>query len=115
MTTAKGQRPRQHGELSEAVAALVLMERSGRRWSREEMGRRAGLSPKTIQRIEDKARVPDVTQLHRLAGALGMTTSELIRRGEDRVRQAGPDEAALEDVSGLVPADEGASPRPGVE
>lgn len=115
MTTHKGQPARQHGDLSRMLGKVLLMERSGRRWSREEMARRSGLSAKTIQRIEDGDRVADVTQVRNLAAAFGMSTSALLGIAEERVsREAAPgvepEEAHFEDVP--TPADRGASPQP---
>lgn len=43
------------------------------------------MSDKTVQRIEDGDRVPDLTQVRRLAAVFGLTTSGLLARAERRI------------------------------
>ncbi len=58
-------------------------ERSRRGWSRAELARRAGLNASTVGLIESGRLHPYVSQLMKLANALGVSQSDAHRLLED--------------------------------
>lgn len=80
-----GTNSRQVGAWSDALAAQIRAERAASGMTQAELIARAGMSRSTYLRIEAGTRVPDVTDLARIAFALGLPLSTLIRRAEDRL------------------------------
>jgi transcriptional regulator with XRE-family HTH domain len=66
-------------DLKRAMAINVRRERHERRLSQEELAHRAGLSPRYLGSIERAQVSASVTVLGRLAQALRIDASELIR------------------------------------
>lgn len=60
-----------------------------RRLSQDDMAMLTGMGTATYQRIDTGERVPDVSQLHRIAAALGVRPSELVRMVEVRLNGGG--------------------------
>lgn len=78
---------RRHSTLSEALAAQVRAERAAAGLSRDELSERAGVPVSTLRRIESGERVATITQLAQVAGSLGLLTSQLVARAEQRAAQ----------------------------
>lgn len=76
---------RERSPLSEFISAQIRAERAAAGLTQAELGRRSGLPRLTVMRLESGARVPDATQLDRIAKALGLAASELVRRAEERL------------------------------
>lgn len=72
-------------EWSSAIAAQIRAERAALGVTQVELLTRANLPKSTYIRIETGERAPDVTQVAKIAGALGMSVSTLIQRAEERV------------------------------
>jgi transcriptional regulator with XRE-family HTH domain len=80
----------QGNSLLEAVCRSVHERREQLGISQEELAHRAGLHRTYISDIERRARNPSLKTLSRLATALEMTASELIKLGESKcAAQAG--------------------------
>lgn len=75
---------REVNEWSLAVAAQIRAERASARLTQAEMVKRSGLSRSTYVRIESGNRPADVSQLGRIASALGVTSSRLLALAEQR-------------------------------
>lgn len=69
--------------LQRAIVAVLDMERGRKQWSRRELGRRAGISGATMDRVFLAQRDMDVRQLGQLARALGLTPSDVVARAEE--------------------------------
>lgn len=52
--------------------------REGKTWSREEMGKRAGISPATVTKLENGERRPKPATLAAICEALGCEPSDLL-------------------------------------
>ena len=74
--------------LDARLGARLRAEREGRGWSLTEFARRSGVSRAMIHKVEGGASSPTTALLARLAGALGLTLSELLARAEGGVRGA---------------------------
>ena len=68
---------RERSDWSDAVAATIRAERAALSLTQSDVIARSGLARSTYIRIETGQRVPDVTQLARIAEALGMRLVEL--------------------------------------
>ncbi len=79
--------------LLEAVCRTVHERRELLRLSQEELAHRAGLHRTYISDIERGARNPSLKTLNRLADALEMPTSDLIKLGESKASAAEPTES----------------------
>lgn len=68
----------QMADYSERLAKRVRYERERKQWSQEELALRAGLNPKTIERIEEQeVENPRGNTIRSLAGALDLEPHEL--------------------------------------
>jgi DNA-binding XRE family transcriptional regulator len=85
MGTALGENARERSDWSAAVSAQIDAERNARNMSQAEVYRAAGIPRGTYQRLENGKRVPDMTRLARICGALGMKVSVLMQRAEERM------------------------------
>lgn len=66
-------------DLKDAVAANLRRLRHAKKMTQEELAYCAELSPRYVSRIETGTASPTVTVLGRLAQALGVDPSELVR------------------------------------
>jgi len=72
-------------EWSNAIAAQIRAERAAAGITQVELFSRANLPKSTYIRIETGKRAPDMTQVAKIAHALGIPVSVLIQRAEGRV------------------------------
>lgn len=80
-----GQNARERSELSNEWSQVVRNEREKRGLTQQSIVDRSGLTRQTYLRLEYGHRVPDLTQVARIADALGMHASELVGMAEQRV------------------------------
>ena len=73
-----------------AVSAQIRAERAAARLTQDEVAERAEMSKSTFIRLETGVRTPDVDQLDRIAGALGLTMTQIIERAESRMSRRTP-------------------------
>jgi transcriptional regulator with XRE-family HTH domain len=64
---------------TEIVTCNIRREREAQRMSRSALASRTGLSPGYIEAVENGRRIPSLLTLDRIAKALGVTTSDLLR------------------------------------
>lgn len=74
--------------LDARLGARLRAEREARGWSLTELARRSGVSRSMIHKVERGASSPTTALLSKVAGALGLTVSELLARAEGGVRGA---------------------------
>ncbi len=76
--------------LSAQLAEQIRAERGAARLTRDELAKRSGLSPKTVQRLEENQREIDTNQLARICRALDITVLDFMTRAaarpQDRAR-----------------------------
>jgi transcriptional regulator with XRE-family HTH domain len=75
---------RERSPWATAVGITAKAERTARGMSQDEMVRRSGISKSALRRIEGNDRVADVTQIWRVAEALGLTLPEFFQRAATR-------------------------------
>lgn len=63
------------------LGARIAQLRSDRGWKQTELGRRAGLSPSRLSRLESGRAVPNLGELIRLRQALGADLEEIVFGG----------------------------------
>ena len=78
-----GQAARDRSEWSARLAQAIREARLSRGVSQQAMAAAMGTGLRVYQRIEYGERVPDVSQLHKIALALGMSGADLMRRADD--------------------------------
>lgn len=78
---------RERSDYSHAVAEEMHAERTRQRLTQQQVADAAGMSRITYTRLELGQRVADVTQLARVADALGLQMSELIARAEQEMKR----------------------------
>jgi transcriptional regulator with XRE-family HTH domain len=66
-------------DLERVPAANVRRLRDDHLWSQEELAKRAGLDRTEVQKIETGNRNPGVEVLLKLAGALGVTSDDILQ------------------------------------
>jgi transcriptional regulator with XRE-family HTH domain len=69
-------------DLSSSLASVLLRVRQNRGWSLQDLAQRASVSRSMISKVERGEAQPTAVVLGRLAGALGMTMTELVARAE---------------------------------
>lgn len=67
--------------MNEDIGFSVLRLRRQRRWTQDELARRAGVSISTVRRVELATHVPDTRTLARIADALGVGVGDLMPAG----------------------------------
>jgi transcriptional regulator with XRE-family HTH domain len=77
-------------EFRAAVAATLRAERAAARMTTQRLAELSGVSRATIVRLETGSRHGDLDQFYKIAAALGMTGSELLRKAEDRQQSGEP-------------------------
>ena len=75
---------REQSPWSLATSAQIRAERAAAGLTQAQMVELSGLSRMTYLRLERGARVPDITQLARICGALGLPLSVFLARVEER-------------------------------
>lgn len=83
-----------------AIGVELRAQRQRLKYSRATLHQMSGVSDKTIQRIEEGERSPDVKQLVKLTAALGMTVADFVA-------------LALRDVENLDPEAPAPTSQPG--
>lgn len=76
--------------LNRMIGDEVRAARARHRVSREALAQSAGLSAKTIQRIENGERPADVSQMAAICGALGESMTGLVERAVGRTKEDRP-------------------------
>jgi transcriptional regulator with XRE-family HTH domain len=71
-------------QFQDAIAATLRAERAARKLSMDKLAELSGVSRATIVRLESGTRHGDLVQFYKIATAMGMTGSELLRRAEQR-------------------------------
>lgn len=89
MTKELKEKPADTDPLLAGVSRAIQERREEIGLSQEEVAHRAGLHRTYISDIERGARNPSLKTLARLSEALEVSTSNLIRRGEDRMPSPG--------------------------
>jgi len=73
------------------IAAVIRLRRLEREWSQERLALEAGMKPSEVSHLESGRRNPKVGTLERLAKALGVRSSDILRLSEElRHRVDGP-------------------------
>ena len=86
----RGRVPREHTPLTKALAEEVrAIREDDLKLTQQDAAVRAGMSMTVYQRIESSNRPPDFAQVEAIAHALGLATSELVRRAEQKVSPDG--------------------------
>lgn len=73
--------------LNQMIGDEIRVSRARKRMSRESLAQAAGVSSKTIQRIENGERPADVSQMALICGALEESIVELVGRAVKRAEQ----------------------------
>lgn len=81
---AMAENTRKPNDHSRAVSAQIRAERAAAGKTREQVWTAAGLTRSTYARIEKGTHVVDTAELGSIAGALGLTASELLVLAEQR-------------------------------
>lgn len=93
-----GSNARERSRLSDAVADEIRAERARSRKLQAEVAEAAGLSLATYIRIEQGARVIDVSQLRRVAEVFGMSAGDILARAEANVNAEQAEDESPEPV-----------------
>ncbi len=72
-----------HVNLSVSLGLIVRRMRSTRGWSQEELAANAGVDRRYMSDLENGKRNPSLDVMSRLAAALGISVSELMRHAEN--------------------------------
>jgi len=65
------------------IAAIVRLRRLEREWSQERLALEAGMKPSEVSHLESGRRNPKVGTVERLAKALGVRSSDILRLSEE--------------------------------
>ncbi len=70
--------PRSEEDIAEAVAERIKREREARGWRQQDLSDITGIARPNIARLESGRRMPKISTLQKIAGALGLRMEELI-------------------------------------
>jgi transcriptional regulator with XRE-family HTH domain len=90
-----------------AVVVGQLIQQLRQRTSQVDLAKRAGLSQSSLSRFEKGQTMPDVFEMHRLAKALGRTSSEfmiLVERSFQRTEDVAKKAVNADALSGVAAA-----------
>lgn len=80
---------REHGVLSEAIAAQIRAERSAARLTLQEVAQKSGVPYSTYRKLDDGSGSADAEQLHRLCSRVyGISLRTFFERVEQRLAQS---------------------------
>jgi len=65
------------------IAAVIRLQRIKREWSQERLALEAGMKPSEVSHLESGRRNPKVGTLERLANAIGVRISDILRLSEE--------------------------------
>ena len=92
-------------DVNQRIGSHIQLERERRRWSLTDLAERSGVSRAMVHKVESGASSPTANLLGRLAGAFGLSMSQLIARAEapeGRLLRQADQPVWVDPVSGYV-------------